>query len=123
MDGRPSVDPELMIRIALIGYALGIRSERRLCAEFHLNLADRWFCRLGLEGAVPDHSSFSKNRHGRFRESGLFRLLFEDVVRSCMLAGLVGVRLGRIDVSVIEWTRAGAASWMVGPTTWPEDEQ
>jgi transposase len=85
--GRPSVDSELMIRMLLIGYAFGIRSERRLSAEVHLKLAYRWFCRLGLDGTVPDHSTFSKNRHGRFRESDLFRLLFEDVVRSCMQAG------------------------------------
>ena len=71
--GRPSIDPELMIRMLLIGYAFAIRSERRLCDEVHLNLAYRWFCRLGLEGAVPDHSTFSKNRHGRFRDSDLFR--------------------------------------------------
>src|SRR5262249_8977118 len=69
--GRPSVDPELMIRMLLIGYCLGIRSERRLCDEVHLNLAYRWFCRLGLDGAVPDHSTFSKNRHGRFRGRAL----------------------------------------------------
>ncbi len=62
--GRPSVDPELMIRMLIIGYCLGIRSERRLCDEVHLNLAYRWFCRLGLDGRVPDHSTFSKNRHG-----------------------------------------------------------
>ena len=67
--GRPSVDPELMIRMLIVGYCMGIRSERRLCEEVHLNLAYRWFCRLGLDGAVPDHSTFSKNRHGRFRES------------------------------------------------------
>jgi transposase-like protein DUF772 len=67
--GRPSVDPELMIRMLMVGYCYGIRSERRLCEEVHLNLAYRWFCGLGLEGQVPDHSTFSKNRHGRFRES------------------------------------------------------
>jgi len=67
--GRPSVDPELMVRMLIVGYSFGIRSERRLCEEVHLNLAYRWFCRLGLEEAVPDHSTFSKNRHGRFRES------------------------------------------------------
>ena len=61
----------------LVGYCIGIRSERRLCEEVHLNLAYRWFCGLGLEGAVPDHSTFSKNRHGRFRESDLLRRLFE----------------------------------------------
>jgi transposase len=65
--GRPSIDPELMIRMLLVGYCLGIRSERRLCEEVHLNLAYRWFCRLGLD--VPDNSTFSKNRLGRFRES------------------------------------------------------
>ena len=63
--GRPSIDPELMIRMLITGYCMGIRSERRLCDEVHLNLAYRWFCRLGLDGDVPDHSTFSKNRHGR----------------------------------------------------------
>ena len=67
--GRPSVDPELLIRMLIVGYCFGIRSERRLCEEVHLNLAYRWFCRLGLDGEVPDHSTFSKNRHGRFRDS------------------------------------------------------
>ena len=100
--GRPSIDPELMIRMLLIGYCFGIRSERRLCEEVHLNLAYRWFCRLGLEGAVPDHSTFSKNRHGRFRESELFRRVFEEVVRACMKAGLVGGEGFAIDASVIE---------------------
>src|SRR3954463_15400456 len=66
--GRPSVDPGLMVRVLLVGYLGGIRSERRLCAEVHLDLAYRWFCRLGLDGAVPDHSTFSKNRHRRFRD-------------------------------------------------------
>src|ERR671913_745533 len=88
--GRPSVDPELMIRMLLIGYTQGIRSERRLCEEVHLNLAYRWFCRLGLDGAVPDHSTFSKNRHGRFRESDLLRNLFESTVARCIAEGLVG---------------------------------
>ena len=73
--GRPSIDPELMIRMLLVGYCYGIRSERRLCDEVHLNLAYRWFCRLGLDGDVPDHSTFSKNRHGRFRDSDLLRQL------------------------------------------------
>ena len=78
--GRPSIDPELMMRMLIVGYGFGIRSERRLCEEVHLNLAYRWFCRLGLEDAVPDHSTFSKNRHGRFRESDAFRHVFESVV-------------------------------------------
>ena len=79
--GRPSIDPELMVRMLIVGYCFGIRSERRLCEEVHLNLAYRWFCRLGLEDAVPDHSTFSKNRHGRFRESDAFSAVFESVVR------------------------------------------
>jgi transposase len=74
----------------MVGYCFGIRSERRLCEEVHLNLAYRWFCRLGLEDQVPDHSTFSKNRHGRFRESGAFRHVFETVVQRCMAEGLVG---------------------------------
>jgi len=75
--GRPSVDPELLIRMLLVGYCFGIRSERRLCEEVHLNLAYRWFCHLDLADRVPDHSTFSKNRHGRFRNSELLRNLFE----------------------------------------------
>ena len=90
--GRPSIDPELMIRMLIVGYGFGIRSERRLCEEVHLNLAYRWFCRLGLDGDVPDHSTFSKNRHGRFRESDLLRKLFETVVARCMKEGVVGRR-------------------------------
>ena len=70
-----------MIRMLTVGYCMGIRSERRLCEEVHLNLAYRWFCRLGLDGKVPDHSTFSKNRHGRFRESDLLRHMFESVFR------------------------------------------
>jgi transposase len=100
--GRPSVDPELMIRMLLIGYCFGIRSERRLCEEVHLNLAYRWFCRLGLDGAVPDHSTFSKNRHGRFRESDLFRRLFETVLRRCMQERLVGGEGFAVDASLIK---------------------
>ena len=99
--GRPSIDPELMIRMLLVGYSLGIRSERRLCEEVHLNLAYRWFCRLGLDGDVPDHSTFSKNRHGRFRDSDLLRELFECVVRRCMAEGLVGGEGFAVDASII----------------------
>jgi transposase len=90
--GRPSIDPELMIRMLIVGYCFGVRSERRLCEEVHLNLAYRWFCRLGLDGEVPDHSTFSKNRHGRFRESDLLRKLFETAVARCMKEGIVGAR-------------------------------
>jgi transposase len=77
--GRPSIDPELMIRMLILGYCFGIRSERRLYEEVHVNLAYRWFCRLDLDDPVPDHSTFSKNRHGRFRESQVFRQLFERI--------------------------------------------
>lgn len=100
--GRPSVDPELMVRMLLVGYCFGIRSERRLCEEVHLNLAYRWFCRLGLEDKVPDHSSFSKNRHGRFRESDVFRHVFEGVVRRCMTEGLVRGEGFAIDASIVK---------------------
>src|ERR1700694_5277241 len=99
--GRPSIDPELMIRMLIVGYCFGIRSERRLCEEVHLNLAYRWFCRLGLDGDVPDHSTFSKNRHGRFRESDLLRKLFETVVARCMKEGVVGGEAFAVDASLI----------------------
>lgn len=100
--GRPSIDPELMIRMLVVGYCFGIRSERRLCEEVHLNLAYRWFCRLGLEDRVPDHSTFSKNRHGRFRQSDAFRFVFETVLRRCMTEGLVRGEGFAIDASVIK---------------------
>jgi transposase len=100
--GRPSVDPELMVRMLLVGYCFGIRSERRLCEEVHLNLAYRWFCRLRLEDKVPDHSSFSKNRHGRFRESDVFRHVFEGVVHRCMAEGLVRGEGFAINASVVK---------------------
>jgi IS5 family transposase len=90
-----------MIRMLIVGYCMGIRSERRLCEEVHLNLAYRWFCRLGLDGKVPDHSTFSKNRHGRFRESDLLRHMFESVVQRCMAEGLVGADGFAVDASLI----------------------
>ena len=99
--GRPSIDPELMVRMLLIGYCCGIRSERRLCDEVHLNLAYRWFCRLGLTDPVPDHSTFSKNRHGRFRDSDLLRRLFEAPVRRCAAEGIVGGQGFAVDASII----------------------
>lgn len=105
--GRPSICPELMIRMLLIGYFHSIRSERRLCQEVELNLAYRWFCRLGLEDAVPDHSTFSVNRHGRFRDSDVFRRVFEQIVQRCMDAGLVSGEGFAVDASVIE----ADASW------------
>jgi transposase len=100
--GRPSIDPELMIRMLIVGYCFGIRSERRLCDEVHLNLAYRWFCRLGLEDAVPDHSTYSKNRHGRFRESEAFRRVFETVLQRCTAEGLVGGEGFAVDASIVK---------------------
>ena len=100
--GRPSVDPELMIRMLIVSYCYGIRSERKLCEEVELHLAYRWFCRLGLEDKVPNHSTFSVNRHGRFRDSDIFRQLFEAVVRACMDAGLIKGEGFAIDASVME---------------------
>ena len=99
--GRPSIDPELMIRMLLIGYCYGIRSERRLCEEVKLNLAYRWFCRLSIEDKVPNHSTFSKNRHGRFRESEALRLLFEQTVDQCIAQGMVGGEGFAVDASVV----------------------
>ena len=100
--GRPSICPELMIRMLLVGYCYSIRSERRLCQEVDMNLAYRWFCRLGLEDPVPDHSTFSVNRHGRFRDSDILRTVFEEVVCGCMQAGLIGGEGFAVDASVIE---------------------
>jgi transposase len=99
--GRPSIDPELMIRMLVIGYCYGIRSERRLCEEVRLNLAYRWFCRLGLEEAIPDHSAFSRARHGRFRDADILRKVFENTVKTCMDKGLVGGEGFATDASII----------------------
>lgn len=99
--GRPSIDPELMIRMLLIGYLYGIRSETRLCEEVHLNLAYRWFCRLGLEGQVPERSTFSKNRHGRFAGGDMLRRVFEMVVSICADNGLVGGTGALVDGSTV----------------------
>jgi transposase len=100
--GRPSIDPELMIRMLLVGYCYGIRSERRLCEEVNFNLAYRWFCRLGLESDVPDHSSFSKNRHGRFRDAEMFRYVFEQVLKRCIDADLVKGEGFAVDASIVK---------------------
>jgi len=99
--GRPSIDPELIVRMLVIGYVMGIRSERRLCDEVHLNLAYRWFCRLGLDGRVPDHSTFSKYRHGKFRESDLLRHVFEATVERCLKEDLVSGEGFAVDASLI----------------------
>lgn len=100
--GRPSIDPELMIRMLIIGYCYGIRFERKLCDEVELHLAYRWFCRLDLDDKVPDHSTFSVNRHGRFRASNILRHAFEAVVRACMDGGLVKGEGFAVDASVME---------------------
>lgn len=100
--GCPSICPELMMRMLLVGYCTSIRSERRLCQEVKVNLAYRWFCGLGLEDKVPHHSTFSVNRLGRFRKNDLLRKVFEEVVCSCMKAGLVGGEGFAVDASVIE---------------------
>jgi len=101
MTGRPSIDPELMMRMLLVGYIMGIRSERRLCDEVHLNLAYRWFCKLDLSDPIPDHSTFSKNRHGRFRDSDVLRYMFETVVAQCIDAGLASGQRYAADASII----------------------
>lgn len=100
--GRPSIDSELMMRMLMVGYCYGIRSERRLCEEVKLHLAYRWFCKLDLDDKVPHHSTFSVNRLGRFRESNILRHVFEQVVAACMAAGLVKGEGFAVDASVIE---------------------
>ena len=100
--GWPSIDPVLMIRMLIIGYVFAIRSERQICREVQVNLAYRWFCDLGLEDTIPDHSAFSRARNERFRESDLFRRVFERVVGVCIEAGLVGGEGFAVDASLIE---------------------
>src|SRR5262245_43938880 len=100
--GRPSIDPVLMIQMLIIGYVFAIRSERQICREVQVNLAYRWFCDLGLEDAIPDHSAFSRARNERFRQSGIFRQVFERVVGWCIEAGLVGGEGFAVDASLIE---------------------
>ena len=99
--GRPSIDPVLMIRMLIIGYVFAIRSERALCREVQVNLAYRWFCGLSIEDRIPDHSAFSRARHERFRDSDMFRRVFERVVEACMAAGLVGGEGFAVDASLI----------------------
>src|SRR5947209_5564587 len=100
--GRPSIDPELMIRMLVVGYVFAIRSERSLCREVLVNLAYRWFCKLGIEDAIPDHSAFSRARNERFREGDVFRRVFERVVETCIAAGLVGGEGFAVDASLIQ---------------------
>src|SRR6476620_12851 len=95
--GRPSIDPVLMIRMLIVGYVFAIRSERVLCREVQLNLAYRWFCGLGIEDKVPDHSVFSRARNERFCNQDAFRGVFERVVEACISAGLVGGKEFAVD--------------------------
>lgn len=99
--GRPSIDPELMIRMLIIGYVFAIRSERALCRDVQVNFAYRWFCGLSIEDKIPDHSAFSRARHERFRDSDMFRRVFERVVEACIAAGLVGGEGFAVDASLI----------------------
>jgi transposase len=99
--GRPSIDPVLMIRMLIIGYVFAIRSERALCREVQVNLAYRWFCGLSIEDKLPDHSAFSRARNERFRDSDIFRQVFERVVAGCIAAGLVGGEGFAVDASLI----------------------
>src|SRR6202042_921570 len=100
--GRPSIDPVLMIRMLIVGYVFAIRSERAICREVQVNLAYRWFCGLSIEDKLPDHSAFSRARNERFRESDVFRHVFERVVSACIAAGLIGGEGFAVDASLIE---------------------
>ena len=122
--GRPSVDPELMVRMLLVGYVFAIRSERQLCSEVQVNLAYRWFCRLGLEDSIPDHSVFSRARHERFREAEVLRRVFERVVERCIAADLVGGDAFSLDASFIK-ADVNQVKRVPGdaPTEWPDRKQ
>src|ERR1700704_335093 len=119
--GRPSSDPVLMIRMLIVGYVFAIRSERALCREVQLNLAYRWFCGLGIEDKMPDHSAFSRARNERFRDSDIFRRVFERVVGACIVAGLVGGEGFAVDASLIQADakRAWAAESVITPVIVP----
>src|ERR1700691_243821 len=122
--GRPSIDPVLMIRMLIVGYVFAIRSERRLCAEVQVNLAYRWFCKVGIEDKIPDHSVFCRARHERFRDSDALRRVFEGVVAMCIAAGLVGGEAFSVDASLIkadvDQKRRGPGEQ---PITWPQAEE
>lgn len=122
--GRPSIDPVLMIRMLIVGYVFAIRSERRLCAEVQVNLAYRWFCGLGIEDKIPDHSVFCRARHERFRESDALRRVFEGVVGTCIAAGLVGGEAFSIDASLIK-ADVDKKKRVPGdqPIAWPKTEE
>src|SRR5207237_8940627 len=111
--GRPSIDPEILLRLLLVGYLYGITSERRLLEEVRMHLAYRWFTRLDFEQEIPDHSTFSKNRHGRFRQSGVFREVFQEIVRRCLQAGLVEGKHLAVDGTMVG-ARDGRQSRVAG---------
>src|SRR3954449_10295428 len=121
--GRPSVDPELMIRMLIVGYCYGLRSERKLTQEVELHLAYRWFCRLDLDDKVPHHSTFSENRLHRFRESDVFRHIFERVVAACMAAGLVKGEGFAVDASVMEANASRYHGKAPDEVEWSEPER
>ena len=122
--GRPSIDPVLMIRMLIVGYVFAIRSERQLCSEVQVNLAYRWFCKLGIEDDIPNHSVFSRARHERFRESDALRKVFEGVVAKCIAAGLVGGEALSVDASLIN-ADVDKKKRMPGdqPIAWPKPEE
>jgi transposase len=122
--GRPSIDPVLMIRMLIVGYVFAIRSERQLCSEVRVNLAYRWFCKLGIEDGIPDHSVFSRARHERFRQSDALRRVFEGVVATCIAAGLVGGEGFSIDASLIK-ADVDKKKRLPGdrPIAWPQLEE
>ena len=122
--GRPSIDPVLMIRLLIVGYVFAMRSERRLCSEVRVNLAYRWFCKLGIEDDIPDHSVFSRARHERFRQSDALRRVFEEVVAKCIAAGLVGGEALSVDASLIK-ADAGKKKRVHGDQSiaWPKPEE
>ena len=121
--GRPSIDPELMIRMLIVGYCYGIRSERKLCDEVELHLAYRWFCKLDLEDKVPHHSTFSENRLGRFRESNILRHIFERVVRAAMATGLAKGEGFAVDASVIEANASRYYGVAPGEISWTDGQK
>ncbi len=119
--GRPSIDPELMLRMLIVGYVFAIRSERQICAELQVNMAYRWFCGLSIENTIPDHSVFSRARHERFRDGDILRRMFEHVVGTCIVEGLVGGEAFSVDASLIK-ADANPAKRVPGnePIVWPE---
>src|SRR5437899_755832 len=122
--GRPSIDPVLIIRMLIVGYVFALRSERRICAEMQVNLAYRWFCKLGIEDRIPDHSVFCRARNERFRESDALRRVFEGVVAMCIAAGLVGGEAFSIDASLTK-ADVNKMKRIPGdqPIAWPRTEE